>query len=216
MTHIDTNDHDLVLTHEFWHSHLDGCASNLGVDLLHDVRCYGEVHLSCSELEHHLTQNVVARNELLDLGVVMRLVEDEDGKELLLSLLKTLDSSQDGLLILVEVSEIWNLTELKASSMKLHLLLAALTVLEGILSLVGAVPVMENEDSGLLKIRARVDGDGLEISLVGIDLLTTKVLMIQLWCCQSSTLQELRLLVDLDVPFSPLAHAEQLLKHGLD
>lgn len=37
MANIDTNDHDFVFGHEFWHSHLKRCASNLGIDLLHDV-----------------------------------------------------------------------------------------------------------------------------------------------------------------------------------
>ena len=155
-------------------------------------------------------------NKLLDLGVVLLLIENEDSEDLLFLFFKVFDDISDTVAVSVKVSEVWHLIGLEVSNLKCHLPTASLEVLKGILSLLTAVSVVEDHEGGVLEVLARVDWNGLEVSLVGVDLLCSKAIVVKLRSGQSSTLKELWLLVNLDVPFSPLGHAKKFLEHALD
>ena len=110
-------------------------------------------------------------NKLLDLSIVLLLVENEDSEDLLFLFLKVFDDLSDSVAVSVKVSKVWHLIALEVSNLKGHLPTASLEVLKGILSLLTAVSIVEDHECGVLEVLARVDWNGLEVSLVGVDLL---------------------------------------------
>lgn len=86
MTNINTNHHHLVAGHELWHLHSHRFSSDLGVDLLHDIRSNGEIYLSGGLLQDHLTHDVHPAEKLLECWVVSSSLEHHHCKDLFIFL----------------------------------------------------------------------------------------------------------------------------------
>ena len=74
---------------------------------------------------------------------------------------------------------------------------------------------MDHEDSLLLKLTLE-NWHLLKKSFITEEMFVSSLFMLQFWCSKFSTLKFLRLVINSDVPLSPLLHFEKLLDHLLD
>ena len=80
MTDVNSNNHHLLDLHNRRHLDSDGLATDLRVDLLHDVGGHRKIHFPGIHLENHLRENILRSEDALHHGVVSSSVQNVNGE----------------------------------------------------------------------------------------------------------------------------------------
>ena len=218
MADVDTDDHDSLLLEDSGELGSDGLAVQLGVDLLHDVGGLGKIQSVGGRPEQHLRQDALAGVSVLGDLVVLSVAEDLNGKELPLRMLRVrFHLSQDMLDPCLEISlALRQFVSFDVLAPHAELTLAVLETLESILGAIVVSPVADDEDERVLELVALEDGQLLEQSLRHEELLVASKVVLQFGNCEGTTLKDLRVILNGDVPFFPLTLLEQVIDHLLN
>lgn len=118
----------------------------------------------------------------------------------------------------LEVSfAVWKTKHFHLSRLHSHHALALHEVGVDVLSFSLGVSIVNQDELDLLgEFVTLIDRHLLEESLICEEMLVISFFVDQFWSCKSSALKKLWLLIDLDVPLSPLLHLEQTVDHADD